>query len=257
MRSIEMPLYNREGFMQMLEVDDFEYVDPVSKMAEIYLTSSVFRKLNYRKLDKRLAEVCSEEETIEMGKAEGFEDFKDHFARVRRMPVPEELIKLFPLNKKKRQQDEIRMLSSRTILTSNQLMAFIYCAYEEHGYTYSMYTGEKLPRGVNPDDMPKMAYKEKDDDVTIWGNTPLTKGKVKSVITDRSVTIGKFLDKGDKWHCFFYTMDGICGKEKGQGPHIHYVSNAWGHSRQKVVQDIKSGEYSLNADNHIPYERYS
>jgi hypothetical protein len=49
-----------------------------------------------------------------------------------------------------------------------------------------------------------------------------------------------------------FSSCGVNGKELDQGPHIHYISSAWGHERSKVVKQVEAGDYSLNMDNHIP-----
>lgn len=257
MIQIEARLHDKNGFLNALEIGDFEYVDPVIKMGEIYLSTQAWMNFNRRKIDKKYAELYSEDEVVFMGKEEGFERFKKHYVEAMSIQVPETLTKLFAVNKKKRQNEEIAKLASTTVLTSNSLMGFIYRAHQEYGYTYSMYTGEKLPNGVFYEDMPPVALAEDDGGVSVWGETSLKNGKIGSVIKDRSNTIGKFLDKGDEWHCFFYTMAGLSGRERGQGPHMHYISSAWGMSRDRVVNDIRSGEYHFYSDNHIPYKRYT
>lgn len=88
------------------------------------------------------------------------------------------------------------------------------------------------------------------------GDTSLNKSQIKNGILQRNIVAARILDKGSLWHCFIYTMNGVNGKELGQGPHVHYISNAWGHERSMVITQVKAGDYSLNTDNHIPYVRY-
>ena len=141
-------------------------------------------------------------------------------------------------------------------MTTSLVMAFIYEVCKTHDFTYSMYSGRVLPQGLKWEDMPQMAYLEEDGTVSVYGKTPLTTGQLKAAIGQQKTVIAKFIDKGPNWHCFVYTMKGVTGKEIGQGPHIHYLSNAWGIKRDNVVSDIKAGRYPYTG-NHIPYQRYS
>lgn len=77
------------------------------------------------------------------------------------------------------------------------------------------------------------------------GETKLTEGQLKNVINHRKVTISKFLDKGDLWHCFFITYNSIGGKDKWQDgqPHYHYISDKWGFNRKDAVERLKSTNY--------------
>ena len=190
------------------------------------------------------------------GQEEGLSQFKQYYDEVMGLHVPEELFNLLSLNKKKRQLAEINKIAASNGLTSDELQAFIFRAYLNHGYTLSMYTGEKLPTGLNAGEFPDAAMVEEDGSTRIWGDTSLNNSQIKNGILQRGFVAARVLDKGPLWHCFIYTMNGVNGKELGQGPHIHYISNAWGHERSSVVAQVKAGDYSLNTNNHIPYVRY-
>jgi hypothetical protein len=134
-------------------------------------------------------------------------------------------------------------------------MALIYRAWEEFGYTYSVYTAEHYPAGHDVRKMPRMANIEDDQEVQIIGDTSLSTGQIRSVIKQRTVTIAKVLDKGEIWHCFYCTYKSVNGQETGNMPHIHYISSGWGMSREKVIAEFKKGKYSLPSTPHIPFAR--
>ena len=73
----------------------------------------------------------------------------------------------------------------------------------------------------------------------------ITKGEVKNLIEQRKVIVSHFFDKDDNWHCFFTTYNSIGGKEnhKGGQPHFHYISSAFGISREDFLESMKSGQY--------------
>ncbi|MDO6431530.1 hypothetical protein Q4E93_13075 [Flavitalea sp. BT771] len=235
---------------------DYEYVNPIEKVREVYITQCMLLAENGIKHPRFAKEDLSNEETLQQGQEEGVRLFKLHFSEAMSLPIHEELFKLLSLHKKKRQLAEINKIAALGLF-SNVLMAFIYRAYLDYGYTYSMYTGERLPTGLDPNEWPSAAIVEKDGSTRVWGETNLTNGQIRAAMQQRSYVVGRFLDKGPEWHCFIYTMKAVNGQERGEGPHIHYISNAWGHDRSTVVQQIKIGDYRLNTDNHIPYIKHA
>ncbi len=102
--------------------------------------------------------------------------------------------------------------------------------------------------------MPIFAHHLENNEVKIIGNTTLTKGQIKSAINQRHAVVAKFLDKGDKWHCFFQTYRSIRGMETGEYPHLHYISHAWGLSREHVLRQLRSKNYKLPSS--LPHIRF-
>jgi hypothetical protein len=250
MRSMSAPLADKRGYMNMLEIGDFEYVDPFDKMAEIYINQGAWMEVNAQRVQHG-EDGFNDTEAREVGCKRGYIDFVDHLVEAGAIEIPDPLRKILFLKKKDRQQSCINQLR----LTTSLVMAFIYDVCKTHDFAYSMYSGRVLPQGLKWEDMPQMAYLEEDGTVSVFGKTPLTTGQLKAAIEQQKTVIAKFIDKGPNWHCFVYTMKGVTGKEIGQGPHIHYLSNAWGIKRDKVVSDIKAGKYPYTG-NHIPYQRY-
>lgn len=244
-------LKDRDGYLNFLEIEDFEYVDPFEKMGEIYINAGGWMERNINQLRGKGA--LPEEEAVKRGQLQGYEEFVEHLKKVGRRGTLAELYTLLTLKKKSRQQDALKGLQ----LTDDMLMHFIYDVCKNHGCTYSMYSGRVLPKGVNVEDIPAMAALEDDGSVEVYGNTTMLDGQVKNLITQQKSVFARFIDKSqDNWHCFVYTMKGIGGKEIEQGPHIHYLSNRWGIKREELVARIKAGDYP-NTGNHIPYQRYT
>ena len=95
--------------------------------------------------------------------------------------------------------------------------------------------------------MPVLAELKGQGDIRIIGKTDLTNGQLKQTIEQRHVVVSKFLDKDDKWHCFFQTYRGLGEQENysnGQ-PHLHDISSAWGLPREFVLKQLKSGGTTL------------
>jgi hypothetical protein len=167
--------------------------------------------------------------------------------------IPESFLKLLEGNLKKREQEKLLRGAN---ITPNQLMAFLITAGEK-GFLFSQYRGEHKPNSLNITQLPNVIHLDKDEIKTV-GETSLTDGQLKQVLSHRSVTIAKFLDKEQEWHCFFITYDSIGGKEKWKNgqPHYHYISDKWGIPREDVVKQLKSKTYSLPSLPHIDLLEY-
>ena len=65
------------------------------------------------------------------------------------------------------------------------------------------------------------------------------------VIEQRKVIVAKFFDRGSEWHCLFLTFNSLAGKEnwKGGQPHLHYISDKYGLTREEAVNRFKSNNY--------------
>src|SRR5690606_26136253 len=104
---------------------------------------------------------------------------------------------------------------------------------------------EILPLAYNNKKLPEFFELNKDGSVHKIGETDLSDGELKNIITQRKIIISNFLIKDNIWHCFFSTMKGISGGEKYNGgqPHFHYISNAFGISKEEFIKSIKTGKY--------------
>lgn len=161
--------------------------------------------------------------------------------RARKIRPLEELKTLF--NKDLNKKEQTRLLKKAS-MNRTDFMAIMFEA-ESQGYTFSQYKQEVLPSDVNRSQVPAVAELNNDGSVTSIGNTSMTDGQIKSMITQRKLIDAKIFDKGSHWHCFYYTSKGLEDKESGaQGskPHLHYISDKFGLSREQVVAMFKSGK---------------
>jgi hypothetical protein len=92
---------------------------------------------------------------------------------------------------------------------------------------------------------PIVSHITDDGVVKTIGETELTKGEVKNLIEQRKVVVAHFFVKDDDWHCLFTTYNSIGGKEnyKDGQPHFHYISSAFGISKDDFIESMKSGQY--------------
>ena len=77
---------------------------------------------------------------------------------------------------------------------------------------------------------------------------------MKQVVEQADVLIARILDNDEHWHCFLQTFKGLKGQEAGlQGsqPHLHYISDSFGISRNSLVEMLRKGEYP-STPVHIP-----
>ena len=141
-------------------------------------------------------------------------------------------------------------------MNTEMLIAIIFRAKIDFGYTFSEYKTEYLHNGINPEDLPTVLHVE-EEKLTKIGETILTDGQLRQAMSTRKYTVAKFLDVGENWHCFFMNFRSINGEEKGNNgqPHYHYISSAFGISRTKVVEQLKSRHYKFSSLPHIDFTR--
>lgn len=246
-----IPANNGNGFYNIKEQGEFEFVDPLKKAKEQYINSSLFIDESIL-LSKGIDINDPEVRSILISRA--LAGWVEMYGTITDVHIPKKAIKLLESNRKKEQLKLVKGLTFNTI----SLQAFIILAGEYHGYSYSFYKSEFLPTGMDEAALPKLAYHDPDEtEVKIAGETQLNEKQIKGIIKERSVKIAKFLDREDEWHCFFYTYRSLRSEENHQNglPHLHYISNRWGIPRREVVKQIKSKHYKLPQLPHIPFER--
>lgn len=164
-----------------------------------------------------------------------------YFEDIEKTELNENIIKMLLTDRKK---EQISLLKNQT-LNPNQLMALIFYAYKQHGFLYSKYHFENLPSGLEGKILPKLFYLKDDRSVYKTGDTNLTDGDLKRLIEQRKVIVSHFFEKENIWHCLFLTYNSIGGKENynaGQ-PHFHYISSAFGISREEFIESMRTGRY--------------
>lgn len=151
------------------------------------------------------------------------------------------------LNKKQ----QIRLLRGMQ-LTNTQLSSLFNFA-DECGYKFSHYKWQGDPKSVKDEKLPSFMHLKDDGNVEYMGETTLTEGQMRTIIDQADVLIARVFDNGIHWHCFLQTYKGLKGKEAGvQGsrPHLHYLSDSFGISKDDLIKMIKMGRYP-NTPVHI------
>ena len=236
------------GGYTVTRIADFEYVNPIQKLGEMHVRFSMSFERDFLKMSGFQFPVAMLERIL---LRRAIKSWEDDYARLLHLNVPPALFDLLQARSKK---EQIKLLKGMA-LDGDQLMCFIFQAWLRDGYTYSMYTSEHVPNGTEASEMPPFALKEEDRTITSIGPTTLSPGQIRQAIDHRSVIVSKFLDKGDFWHCFFLTFKSLKGEEtyKNGQPHLHYISDKWGLTREYVLAQLKSKDYKLPALPHIDY----
>lgn len=172
--------------------------------------------------------------------------WNDKYTQIKSTQIPENLIKLLSTTKKSEQESLLKGID----LTPDLIAALIFEASEKYGYKLSQYKTEIPQKGIDLSKMP-FAYEVKvSGEVKKIGKTELSDGQLKQAIKHRKVTIGKFLEKGDIWHCFFTNYKSLSGEETWLGqkqPHYHYVSSGYGIEKKKVIKELQSDNYKIKS----------
>lgn len=231
---------NGNGFYRIFWDDKVERVNPVEyyKNFELNKRAIAYRDLLQMK-DPSLSKKISSDFYVRLAKEQ---IAKEKFWEAKEQTeIPENFLTLLETPRKK---DQISLLKGLSI-NPDQLIALIFKSYNEHGYLYSRYRFENLPKDLTYKRKPKIADISKEDAIKIIGDTDLTEGQIKKMINERKVIIAHFLDRDDEWHCFFITYNSIGGKEnhKDGQPHFHYISSAFGITRDDFVISIENGNY--------------
>lgn len=233
------------------EYDDFEFVNPINQIMTMYIGSM----MSFERDMLIMKGFNAPEEIIgDVLFKRAIKDWDEELKRYKSIKVPEDLINILKTDKKKEQINLLKGLS----LTSDELIAFIFKAYEDFGYTYSQYKASHHHEGLDEKELPDLIHIENNGKIHSIGKTKLTEGQQKQVIEHRKVTVSKFIDNGDKWHCFFLTFKSLGGKEqyKDGQPHLHYISNTWNLSRQDVKEQLTNKKYSLPSLPHIDFHTH-
>lgn len=233
------------------EDSDFEFEKPVKHYSDFF----IYRHMVVNGVPEE--DLRSGKNPSETSKAifiEGAKEWQEMFKDYQTVSLSENLVKLLD-SKKKAEQGT---LLEGEVITPDVLMALIIKA-DEAGYLLSQYTSEFLPNGIDPSQLPLAFTIEENGEVKKYGKTKLSDAQLKQVIEHRKVKVAKFLDRGDEWHCFFVTYTSLNGQETWLGekqPHFHYISNAFGIPREKVVEQLKSKKYKLGNPPHITLKEY-
>jgi hypothetical protein len=242
--------HEQSGHYTIYESQDIEFTDPTKHFSEIHLI------VNYELNKKLLNSTCPEfppKMIDSLSYNQAIEQWQTTYHEYLSLEIPIKLLTLLTSDSKK---DQVHLLKGLS-MSPDQLVAFILRAYKDFGYLFSQYSAEFHTTGLNKKNLPIFA--ELDGEiVNKIGETSLTDNQIKHAIKFRNVVVAKFLDNGQIWHCFFLTYKSIFGKEGWQNgqPHLHYISNKFGLSRERVVKELKNKEYKLGNLPHIGFINY-
>lgn len=228
------------SFYRIFWDDKVEQVNPIEYYKNYELNRRV---ISYRDLlqmkNPFLAGKLTDDFYVRFAKEEIEKD--DFWGIKEQIEVPENFLKLFETTRKK---DQVSLLKGLSI-SPDQLISLIFKSYRHYGYLYSRYRFENLPKDLVDKKKPKVADISEENVVKTIGETDLTEGQVKNMIEQRKVIIAHFFDKDNDWHCLFTTYNSIDGKEswKGGQAHFHYISSAFGITREDFIQSMENGQY--------------
>ncbi len=153
--------------------------------------------------------------------------------------------------KELKKKDQIRLL--KDVKLTNCQLGSVFNFADECGYKFSHYKWQGDPKSVKDEKLPSFMHLKDDGNVEYMGETTLTEGQMRTIIDQADVLIARVFDNGIHWHCFLQTYKGLKGKEAGvQGsrPHLHYLSDSFGISKDDLIKMIKMGRYP-NTPVHI------
>ncbi len=233
------------------EVENFEKVNPIEKFKEITINESIiFDRFKIKTENILISNDIIEEVLLR----NALKAWQEQYEKLTTINLPEKLFSVLESNSKNEQIKALKDIA----LTGEELVSFIIKAYSNYDFVFSQFKSEFQHNGLNEDDLPILVEKQKDNTIYSIGKTNLTDGQLSQAIDHRKGIMAKFLDRDDKWHCFFYTYKSLKGKEiaykEGQ-PHLHFISHTWGLSREYVLQQLQSRVYKLPSMPHIDYYR--
>jgi len=241
-----------EIIISMYEVDDIENIDPIKYYGNFFIVNRlVMGGVPFDELDGKKEHSERSKDIFKNAN----ELWKIKYQEIRNTQIPKNLLTLLETSKKSDQEKLLKGIE----LTPLILTSFIFKAFSSYGFRFSQYKNETLPTGINRKKMPYAAELQDNGEVKVYGKTDLSQGQIKQAIIQRSVIIGKIIDKGENWHCFFANYKSLYGQERWLGknqPHFHYISNSFGLTRKKIVSELKSKKYKLGNVPHIKLIEY-
>ncbi len=223
--------------------DDFEYLNPIRHFSESMINMHINLERDFCMLNKPPIPFVPSELV-----KNAIEKWREHNENIKKTELSSNWIALLNSNSK---SEQVKLLKGAS-LTPDGLTALIIKAWTDFNYSFSQYSAEHLHNGLIKSEMPKVLHVS-GDDVSTMGSTSLSDGQLRQAVEHRKVTVSKFLDKGSTWHCLFLTFRSLRGEEnwKDGQPHLHYISDKFGISRQNVVKELKSKDYNLGNLPHI------
>lgn len=238
------------GFYTICFDIDFEFVNPI----DYYKDSIIKLGLTMQRDMLILQKMPFPPELIEKRiHKKALELWDKRYQEIMSAEVPTNLYAVLISTTKK---EQVKLLKGVQI-DPDQLLAFLFKAWQDYGFKFSQYTTEHLPTGTDKKGLPIIINIE-GGDVKKIGKTKFTDGQLKQVVEHRQGIVAKFLDINASWHCLFTTFNSLKGVEswKGGQPHFHYISDKFGLSRDQVINELKNRNYKLGSLPHIDLLKY-
>lgn len=219
-------------------VPDFDKKLPQDYIKAIYRTIKEPQNIDFLRIYFPWASLeLIEEKALEQAEIQT-RDYLDNFLKLQ---VNDTLIKLCECDRKK---DQISLLKGFST-TVFDLFRFFIEANNKYNYLFSFKKGSIIPKDLSNRKLPILIHYKDDNTIISKGETELTEGEEKRLIEQRKIIIAYILENENNWMSFFGTYNSIYGKETYQNnyPHIHFISNLWGITKEDFIQSIKSGNY--------------
>ena len=113
---------------------------------------------------------------------------------------------------------------------------------QDLGYLLDIYHEEKYPNKFKEKKHPMMFHQKEDGAIEKMGATDMTEGEMRALLEQRKVIQARIYHKDNIWHCFYFTLKGLAGKEiglMGSKPHYHYLSDKSGITWDELIRRIK------------------
>lgn len=227
---------NKNTFVIANEMDDVENVD-VRAFFKIYYVRSVLPA--YIRLIEKTRFFCPKSwysQVIEEANA----IVEERLKVLDGIELPHQLTKLLESNLFKKEQTKLL----KGVSVSADQLGGLFVQAGSLGYKFSNYRFKGIPKEYSEKDLPTFIYLKDDGNLDTYGSTSLSEGQLKDLVIRSKFIVARILDDGKKWHCFYQTKSGVQGKEPGKlgaHPHIHYISDSFGVSRDDFIKALKGG----------------
>ena len=242
--------YNHEvnEILSVSRMPEIEFISPIQRAKDIIFSVSTYGDKEYftsllQSLEKKNVDEKTQKLMNQLIDLRASKQWDKFIRRIQMQVLPTSLADLLKGVSKTEQQSILRRIS----FTTDSFWAFLFEAFEDYGYLYSFYSVEHLSTNLEGQQLPTAACLI-DGGVNKFGSTTMSDGQIKQMIEHRHCHFATFIDKGDDWHCFFYTFKSLGGNEmayKDGQPHMHYISSKWGLSRQQVLKQLRNKRYKL------------
>lgn len=239
----------KDGFYSIFQMGDVYRVNPL----ELFRTHHVNMCLNIKMDILAMKKIPFSFMLLDVLLKTGIENWICNKKEIFESDLSVDFIKVLEAKSKK---EQVRLLRGSS-LTTNQLIKWVFIAWEKYGLKFSQFHIEHLSKDIPENEMP-VIVDVSGDKVKKVGKTTLSDKQLRHAMEFRKVVVAKFLEHDDEWHCLFLTYDSIKGKEswKDGQPHFHYISDKFGISREEVENQLRGKKYNLGSLPHIDLLKY-